>query len=434
MLHAREPISSAVRFSQPRFCHITITIPRSIVNEVYDHTCVVQKKASHTHGFVPGGVPLDYIAHNYRLVVRDHVKEFLYNFFVLSHLFKEIRENKLLIIGEPRLVDVSVERDADAIYVFECTRSMPLEITPWKHFPFRAPQRKKYRDIDRQVDSFIQEETERKKQYQGATKTEIFDFVCFEIWPVDKDNKPLLGDLKEVLWLKIGHEEADITLQALFLDHEPGEVFYSDDRVLHEYFSSRLCDYARFGVKIIDIIPDRYFCFESFKKHFKIKTHKQMRNKLVEVFSFRNDQSQRRLMAEGALHLLLKHHKIDIPSHALLRHQQVILDQVSLNPDYPVYKMELGFNDRISELAKKQLREYIMIDALAHHENLIVEHDDIVRYLNLIKRPRMKEFIYFVPPATKINGQEMPIPEQMIMLCCLREKALNHIIYHLTKE
>jgi hypothetical protein len=54
-------------------------------------------------------------------------------------------------------------------------------------------------------------------------------------------------------------------------------------------------------------------------------------------------------------------------------------------------------------------------------------------YLNLMQRVRTKEFLYFTPPATEIEGQEFPITLENIKKACIREKALNHIIHHLTR-
>ena len=85
-------------------------------------------------------------------------------------------------------------------------------------------------------------------------------------------------------------------------------------------------------------------------------------------------------------------------------------------------------------VAEKQVKETIFIDQLAYRENTHLTNQDVKHYLNLSKRPRMKEFIYFSSPATKIGGQEMPIGAQELKRTCLREKALNHIIYHLTKK
>ena len=63
-----------------------------------------------------------------------------------------------------------------------------------------------------------------------------------------------------------------------------------------------------------------------------------------------------------------------------------------------------------------------------------MNHNDLKSYLNLTKRPRIKEFLHFDPPTTKIRGQEFPVLTNDLQRVCLREKTLNHIIYHLTRK
>lgn len=434
MLQKTASLACDVQCLPSRFCHIVITIPAYFVRAVYDQACAGQQNKAHAHGFAQGPIPRGYIERNYRTKLLDHVKEFLFNYFVISFLFEQMRTRKLLIVGEPRLKNAQITDDDQAIFEFECTLSDELSLNTWKHFPFKAPQRKKYRDIDRQVETFITQEEENKAHYGTQLNIHLGDLVCFDIWLIDEKNKPVLGSCKETLWLKIGTEESDTLFHELFLAKKIGDVFFSNNHALQEYFSYKFNEYARFGIEIVDIIAHDFFCFKSFKDQFRSKTNKEMRSKLTEVFSFRNDVSQRRLMTEGALALVLKHHQISLPGHALLRQQQIILDHLSLNPDYPVYKAEQDFNYKIEQLAIKQLKETILIDAIAYNENIAIEHADVADYLNLTKRPRTKEFIYFILPRTKIGGQETPIPAHMLKQCCLREKTLNYIIYHLTKK
>jgi FKBP-type peptidyl-prolyl cis-trans isomerase (trigger factor) len=87
-----------------------------------------------------------------------------------------------------------------------------------------------------------------------------------------------------------------------------------------------------------------------------------------------------------------------------------------------------GFQSHIQQLAEKQITEMIFVDTLAHHENLFASDEDIKSYINLMNRPRMKEFIYFDPPSFKSQGQELPIPTEELRRICLREKTINHII------
>jgi len=118
----------------------------------------------------------------------------------------------------------------------------------------------------------------------------------------------------------------------------------------------------------------------------------------------------------------------------ILRQQKLVLESVQHNPDYHVYKTETTFKETIKQLALKQARELLFTLQLALHEKIEVTNEDIKGYLNLLKRPRTKEFIYFNPPSTKNQGQEMPLPTQVLKRCCLLEKTLNHVIYHLMKK
>ena len=75
-----------------------------------------------------------------------------------------------------------------------------------------------------------------------------------------------------------------------------------------------------------------------------------------------------------------------------------------------------------------------MIDQLATKEKIKVTSEDITNYLNLTKRPRMKEFIYFKIPETTIDCQEVPISAELIAQQSLREKTINFVIYNFTRK
>ena len=159
-----------------------------------------------------------------------------------------------------------------------------------------------------------------------------------------------------------------------------------------------------------------------------------MHKKMIEVFSYRNDISQRHAMVEESLQALLSKHRFSVPNSLILRQEKVLLDRIKYNPDYHVYRAQKDFLQQIHELAKKQIIETIFIDKMAYHESITVTDDDIKGYLNLSNRPRTKEFIYFDTPSFKIQGQEVPIPTEELRRFCLREKAINYAIYHLTKK
>lgn len=159
-----------------------------------------------------------------------------------------------------------------------------------------------------------------------------------------------------------------------------------------------------------------------------------MYRKIIEVFSYRKDLSQRRSMVEESLKLLLNKHKFSVPNHLVLRQQSSVIDAVRKNPDYHVYRVQPDFQEHIRQLSEKKAKECIIIDCITYKEDLDIATPDIETYLNLTKRSRIKEFIYFDVPYSEFHGQDLPISEEMLKKSCLREKTLNHVIYHLTKE
>jgi FKBP-type peptidyl-prolyl cis-trans isomerase (trigger factor) len=311
-----------------------------------------------------------------------------------------------------------------------------IAIYEWKYFPFKAPRRKNYKDLDRQVESFLEEEQARYEAHQKETAPGVGfgDWVNFNLTIADQKSCALDYYQQQNFWFKIGDDEGESPMRDVFLGKKLSEAFCTTTEGLQSYFSSSLGTDYNFLITITDIVSHSYFCFEHFKRHFRIKTNKDMHQKLIEVFSYRNDISQRRAMVEEALKLLTSKHQIDIPSHLALRQQKMILEAVQEIPDYHVYRVQKDFNQRVRQLAEKQAREQLLIDQLAYHENITVSDHDVHGYLNLANRARTKEFIYFGLPAFKVLEQEVPASAAQIKRICLREKTINHAIYHLTKK
>jgi FKBP-type peptidyl-prolyl cis-trans isomerase (trigger factor) len=177
---------------------------------------------------------------------------------------------------------------------------------------------------------------------------------------------------EEILWLKMGDEEVDNALRSIFIDKKVGDIFCVANNELQYFFTQELNASYIFCIKILDIINQSYFCFEHLKKHFKLKTNKEMHQKLIEVFSYRNNMSQRRSTAEESLKLLLNKHRFIIPNHLILRQQEHVLSAVQHNPDYHVYRVQKDFKERIRQLAERQLKERIILDHVAYTDNLSI--------------------------------------------------------------
>ena len=419
---------------QDNFAKVVIIVPKIFVTTIYQRASQAQKKEIHTYGFPKGATPLLYIEQNYKASLLEHVKEFLFKYFVMSFLFRELLAQKISIAGEPRLEDVKLSVDTDAEFHFELSLTTPIDLSRWKTLLFKAPKRKNYKDIDRQVESFIKDEHINMKKHQPVDGVSVGDWLCFDIALVDENNKNPLGNYREKLWLKMGNEEADMPFQDVFLNKKKGEVFYSDDKCFQDYFTSTINTNYLFYIVINDIVYNGYFSLDHFRHHFRLRTNKEIHQKLIEVFSYRNDLSLRRAMAEEALKLLITKHPFDVPNHLVLRQQKMVLESVCANSDYQVYKTQPTFKENIRQLAIKQAKEMVLIDQLVREENITVGATDLMGYLNLLKRARTKEFIYFSPPNSKIDGQEKPSPLVLWEECLRRETALNRIISTLTKK
>lgn len=427
------PLAFNINHKGASLFQATITVPACLIDQLFDAAAQTQINHVHAIGFQKKEIPLAYIKQHYRLNLIEHVKEFLFKLVIINFLYEQIHIQKIPIVGDPRLSEIKIEPGADGFFVFDINLISSINLHDWKYFPFKAPRRKNYKDLDKQVEYFIEEEIELKKK-KTINKVELYDWINISIAPISDDCRQILNIPRQNFWFRMGDDEVDSLLKALFIEREVGDSFNTDNQGLQEYFSDLLNTNYLFNVKIDHIIPYSYFCFDQFKNYFRIKTNKDMHKKLIEVFSYRNDISQRRAMVEESLALLLSKHKFDVPKHLVLRQQKNILASIRTNPDYNVYRKQNDFQNSIEQLACRQIREMVLVDHVSYHDNVQVSIEDIKGYLNLTKRNRMKEFLYFDIPETKKDGQEMPIANEQLKKTCLREKTVNHIIYHLTKK
>lgn len=425
----------AIKLEQqmPAKAQATITVDKPYIESLYHEILLKQKQDAHIQGFSQGAVPLSYLEKTFRIPIIEHLQGFLLSSCILNFLFDQLAHHKVVIVGKPNLHSVIIEPQQSASFIFELTTAAPKINSDWEKILFRAPARKNYRDLDKQVDFFLKEEAGRTAEPLSMSIV-TDDWICITIQPADAQQKALLGDYKDILWIKIGDEETDEEAQQLFIGKKVGDSFVTQATLFQDYVNNTFSSPYFFVITIINRSPHQIFCLESFKRHFKIKTAREMHLKFIEVFSYRHDISQRRETVEAALKSLLRNHHFSVPEHLIAQNKEHVLELVHLNPDYYVYKAQPDFKEKIHMLAEKQLKELIIIDTLAYKENIYVTQEDIMGYINLMKRPRTKEFIYFSLPSTKVYGREFPLSQETIRQQCLREKTLNYVIHRLTKK
>lgn len=433
-----QPSSLRLQIEQahPRLLTAIMHVPHSIINQLYHEASVVQKGQSHIFGFARGHTPLGYVTEAFRTHLAQHLHELLLKHIVLDNLYQQLRDQRIVFSGDPRLssYDISLTQDATpgARFTFECTLTDNFALHGWKYFPFKPPKRKNYRDLDRAVEYFLKGvETEHTQPVD--LHAHVNDWVKFELCIASQKTKEPISSWQPY-WIVIGGEEIDTPFRELFLGRAVKEQWYTEAPVLQEFLSSKIDTNYLFNIRIADIVPHSHFSLDDFKSQFRLRTHKDLHKKLIEVFSLRNDLSQRRETIDSAFKLLLSKNPITPPPHVVLRRQESLHVHVQENPDYQVYRMQQGFEKNIQDLAEKQVKEMMLVDYLAARENITATAQDVKQYLNLLKRARTKEFVYFDLPPTRVFGQEMPISDELLKRFCIREKTLNYVIHHLTRN
>jgi hypothetical protein len=410
-----------------------ITIPKELLSTFIHITLHDQQKVLRPSGIDHRNITISFIKEHYAHSILAHLKEFLLKFCVIDFLYEQLQSDRIHFGGTPKLYSCVLAYDTEAKYIFDVYLTEQISISEWKLFPFKSPKRKNYKDLDKQVEHFIAEELANAQQSTFDT-VHLHDWILFGLTPLDQENNLLTHPIQTLYWFKVADEEIESPLKELFLGKKLHETFITHNQGLQQFLSNSLVSDYAFTVKILAIVSHKNVCFNQFKSFFKIKTQKDLHKKLIELFSYRNDISQRRAIVEEALKVLLNKHSFSIPKHLVASQKNQILSSIKQIPDYNVYKRQADFDMRVQELAHKHAHEMVLIDQITAHEGIVVTMQDMKGYLNLTKRARLRDFLYFEQPQTEVDGQQIPISVQQFKTYCLREKTINYIIYHLTKK
>src|SRR4029077_21098421 len=102
-------------------CSITIIVSKVLINAFFEETAQALQGSVQAYGFSTGSVPLEYICKQYKSNITDHLKEFFFKYGIINFVFQEIRTQKMFVAGEPRLIDIFLDHDHDARFIFELT-------------------------------------------------------------------------------------------------------------------------------------------------------------------------------------------------------------------------------------------------------------------------------------------------------------------------
>nr|MBP7854336.1 hypothetical protein [Candidatus Babeliales bacterium] len=384
----------------------TVTVPKKITESLIQLAVKQQQALSNLSGFKKGVAPVSYIQEHFKNPIISHIKDLGLKFFGLKTLLSHIRAEKLVLVGVPQLKNISLDVHGNALYSFEGFTTKELYMQSWKYLPFKATPRKKYRDIDKQVLSFLQEEEELAKRYNPNHGVCVGDWICVKAWIVDGNKGSLFQEHALELWLRIGDEEPDLEFQKIFLGKKIGEQFITDNIGLQKYFCENSTSNYQFLIEMFDIVPHKSFNFEIFKNYFRIKTNKDLLTKITEVFSFNNDISQRRSIAYEALGIIIKKNQIVLPDAAIHVQKKLIIQDLQSKSDFMVYKQDPQFDVHVMNMAKRQLLDSVVVEHIAYQDNIAVVHHDVKTMLQFTQRPRLKDFLYFPFIKSQFEGQE----------------------------
>ncbi len=408
---------------------VTIDVFPDVSKTVHNQTIELFKRKK-LDGLARRDVPSAYIEENFKNALSCKLKSYLFRHVVLDYLVDEVVARKIPMANDPRLKQTIVLNDYVVRYVFDISVAKPLELKEWKNFLFKPPKRKQYKDLDKQVTQFIsQKAVSPKKQKMDLIEEE--DWVCFSATLLDKNNMPLEKKLTSSFWIKVKNEEVINPLQDLFLGKKLNDILISNNLESDDQDGDFENYRYNFLIKVKAIVKGRVMSLDHLKTMFKLKNKSSIHTKLMEVFSYRNDQSQRKAIIEEMFHLFLTKHRFEVAKHLMLRRQETILQTLMQQPDYHVYKSQKDFQTNIELLAEKQLKEEIIIDQIAYKDNIKVDTKDMQNYLHLFNNNRLREFVYFRPTFDNFELVNVPINSGMLKQVALREKTLNYVLYML---
>jgi len=404
-----------------------VEVSSQTVKALHKQALSLYAKNIQPHGLREITLPEEIVEQEHAVEIRRNIKKFIFKHFVLDYLLNQISAKKITFANHPRLTKMELEPNGRACYSFDISVAAPIPLKEWKLFSFKTPRRKRYKDLDKQVDLFIRNEQELHKK-QDQKRVESGDWVNFEAVFVNENKQAILPLNKATLWMKVNTKYVEKPFQKLFIGKQAGDTFFANAIPIDEELRDTLSHHSHFLVTVKSITKGGNISIEAFKMIFKLKNKSELHRKLIEVFSYRNDISQRRSIIEEVFHLLFSKHRFEIPKHLIIRKQESLLITLKKQPDYQVYKAQRDFGEKITMLSEKLLKEEILIDQIAYRENIRVARKDIRHYLSLFNNNRLREFVYFKPSFEPIEENELPMHEGYLKQAVLREKTLNHII------
>jgi hypothetical protein len=257
------------------------------------------------------------------------------------------------------------------------------------------------------------------------------DWIGIKVYLVDSEKNIIHQDLHGFFWLYITNEVIDREIRNLFYGKKKGDTLFASADFISNFLGFFFVKHI-FCIVVEEHISHRFFVFENFKTVFNYD-NKNTFEKIIEIFSLRNDISLKKEKAQLSLQFFLEKIKIYIDQDIIQEHAMILKNKLLKNADYLLYQGEVNFETNIKKLACRQSMEKILVDYLIYFYRIESSPALLYWYLNILQRPRLKEFLYFDGNYLyDTHHKSHLIHNVFIEQIALRERIIDYIIQKLS--
>lgn len=405
--------------------YLTVHVPSTMAVHIKDHVTQMYRAYSIMPGMSCQHLPPSYTEHYFAQEIERDTRHFLYNYFVEESVQVYLKDHGTTIVNWPRPCDVNGAANSGYTYTIALSLAPEFTLANWNTLTFNPPKRKNYTDLDCQVEAFIA--TLLPVATREEPRVSTGDWVRLR---AQFRSPHLTGPLSESSyhWLHMSTPYVTTPLMHHLLGKKKGEVLTLPASVFAPIQTEDAPTDYLFTITIDALIKTTDFSVESVQETLESPSREALHNKLIEIFSYRNDISLRKAIIEELFYLLFSSYRFDIPPHAITRRKELLLQLMHYSPDSTVYTKQRQFPAHIALLAETKLKEESLIDALAQFEKVEVTPEDIAAYLSLCSHERLREFVYFFPLDESLVDSDQPCAEHHIAQTVRREKTLNLVL------
>jgi FKBP-type peptidyl-prolyl cis-trans isomerase (trigger factor) len=409
--------------------HVSLNVPSPLVAHIQDHVTHTYANYNVIPGMTCKHLPLRYTQQYFATEIERDTKQFVLEHFVNESIMHHLNERGVNVVNWPRLMSITGSASDGFTYTFAVSLAPDVDIDDWKTHTFIPPRRKNYTDLDIQVSGFIKQLDEVPAPTTPDT-IEHGDWVQFKA-TLQSPHSTTPLNTPTTYWIHTAAANIPLSYADAFIGKSRGDQFEISATAFAQSLGSKKDSDYNFSIVIEDIIKDTYMPLTDLAESLSVPEVALLPDRLIEIFSLRNDISLRRAIIEELFYMLLGTYRFDIAPHAVTRRKELLLTMMQHTPDSAVYTKQKQFLPHIGLLAESKLKEESLIDAIALHEKISVTNDDIRHYIQMASHERLKEFVYFTPLTDDLTSSHDLLSQQAITHIVRREKTLNHVISQL---